>query len=231
MGGSVSSATKSLLAGEDWLAENIRATLFTTMPVEPNDLLANIAGLVPLNLTKRPGLHFESAEFEDGSLYVTVQPGRFDLTYADKTDPSSVSAIENPHVLNVGPLNKALRLFRPVAEKVFPTITSVARIGVGVIAIKIVDNNESAARVIKEYNPQLPVNPSTDSDIFWQYNRPRITNTFGGTINRLVKWQAVQQQLVRIIIPGPVTASTEALSGQIFVRMEGGREYSPYFGT
>lgn len=131
MGGSVSSATKSLLAGEDWLAENIRATLFTTMPVEPNDLLANIAGLVPLNLTKRPGLHFESAEFEDGSLYVTVQPGRFDLTYADKTDPSSVSAIENPHVLNVGPLNKALRLFRPVAEKVFPTITSVARIGGG----------------------------------------------------------------------------------------------------
>jgi hypothetical protein len=106
-----------------------------------------------------------------------------------------------------------------MAVKAASAIGSVIRVGLGVIAIMRVQSLVDAARVIKDHQPFLAINPDTDTDINWQRNRPRTAAAFKGSINCLVRWQSILQQRVRIFVPGPFTGpGTQA--GQAFARME-----------
>lgn len=201
---------------EGWLAESVRVTFF----VHPNTArlsgLADLFGMQPDQINDRPieAIHQEVASYDKGILILVQAPGRVDLIYSANQRPGLAP------LLHVGPLEDAFIRCSKMGELICEKIGPVTRIAIAPIAIQQVKNEPKSTELILRYFPELPVDPTTDLDVVWQFTRRRDATSFKGRINHVCRWQAHQTQLVAALPPAPVFSPPVDAVTVTFVRVE-----------
>jgi hypothetical protein len=178
----------------DWYAESLRVTFFVANDWKQEPLFAAISGVPPQEAIERvpTQLRQETGGVAGAHLTVVQQVGRIDVVLSSvPTNPSVPN--ENPFSW-IGKFVDALAILDGLTDKAAAAVSSALRVAFAPILLSPTATLEEANASLSLLLPFVSFDPANDTDIVWQINRRRRTESWG-LINRLARWEALQVQV------------------------------------
>ncbi len=197
------------LFDEGWRAESVRVTFFPREKLPSGIDLSSILDLIPERVSNFPGqgIRQEAAPFGRGQMFFSEAQGRLDIVYGT----SQQQTPEAPLVY-VGPLKEAFDHFGPLARAAASKVPPFTRMAVGSIGLYPTTDQVQTAELFLKHLPNLPVRPTSDSELYWALNRQRPAKSLLGRLNCIWKWQAHVNQLVATFVPFGAFSQSSASS-------------------
>jgi hypothetical protein len=188
--------------------ESLRFTAFlsTNERIGEQRWWAELTGAEPETRSSRLtlGLTQEAGPFQSYGLVLATNPGRVDWFLTPKQLEGAL-----PVPMRAGPFAETLPLFCDLMKHWFEASPDFARIALGVVLHKPMQNKLEAYRRLATYLPAVKIDPEGSSEFYYQVNRPRKSKTIEGLqINRLSKWSAA------LVVPFGLTFASP-VQGQI----------------
>jgi hypothetical protein len=195
-----------------WLAESLRFTAFPVAEqVNTPTVFGRVAGAEPEEEIKRPalGLRQEHGPYLGKRLTIVQQRAQTDLVLS--MSPASPEALQYGFV-TIGDLNEAIVHFEKAVVTWLESAPEVKRVALGLILLLPFESTPEAYRVLRSLLPLVDFDPNTESDVIWQINRPRNTNTEPKfTLNRLSNWRIIEVVSVQVSGTTPPRAAGPAI--------------------
>ena len=195
-----------------WQTLGLRATAFRVPPsrLEEPTWWVDLVGSPPDKVTLQPkiGLLQQEGPFGGGNLSLQVQLDRIDWNLAPKIDPSE-ELLEPP---SLGSFPDATNVFAKLAIQWLAVCPPVTRLAFGAAVFQPAADRVAGYRQVKEYLPDITLDPVGASDFLYQINRPRASaaGVAGLQINRLTKWSVMAFGSFRVVVtPGQLTSFAE----------------------
>ena len=183
----------------EWGIESARLTLFPTVTLQGMDVVQRIwrqlaEGVEPEESTSKTSAaaHIVHGPVGAGRLITATQPGRIDIQFTVEVDVAPVTYL-------LGPSGDVLPNFRDRLQPLVKDCPAVHRIAFGVVFLQPTDTRETGYRALERYLPALKLDAEGSSDLLYQINRPRPSQSVEGlSINRLMKWSVQSMNLVQM---------------------------------
>lgn len=195
----------------DWRAESLRVTGFTPGPwaETEEDLWTAIVGAPPEQINRRPREATASVEgsFEGARLVLAREAKRTDWIWVVNLD------VPLKEVPAIGEFATASRTFLSLIKTWFKRELPLSRLAWGGVLVLPVPSKEAGYRTLRNFLPQLEIDPVGSSDLLYQINRPRISQVVANLrVNRLYKWSVASRQSMSLglMLSG---AAAEAFAG------------------
>jgi hypothetical protein len=204
----------------DWEAESIRLSLFFARPLSDfPSLITTITGSEPTQVFERPkAARQEIAQGDLGHFFLTQEANRIVLVLGVPAQTGT----EQTNFASLGSYENAKKVFSEPAKAMIRNQTDgVIRLGFAPALIAPVADRVEGYEVLSKLLPSITVDPQNSEDIFWQINRPRISEVIGGRFNRLSKWTVIQVRAMAIEFTGGANIAASPLAPARFaVRVE-----------
>jgi len=200
--------------------ETLRVTAFLAPSTQVSEPAwwADLVGTQPETRNSRPGRgEFQDAgPLGDGTLVLSVQPGRVDWLLTPRQEAGAPSEIKW-----TGRFPDALEVFDPLIRRWLANCPPLIRLAFGAVVFEQVSDIVAGYRRLAEYLPGIQIDPEGSSDFFYQINRPR-NSTLVDTlrINRLSKWSVTQFLPFRLMVAPHLIQSLPIGSGELACRIE-----------
>jgi hypothetical protein len=204
-----------------WQAQVLRLTAFPS----PNAQFANkdwwtkLVRQPPESTSSQPRerLQKEVGSYQNAKLELTVEPLRIDWRYM--TEETQQGAMVSDATLGAFP--DAVDRFTELMNGwlAFEDVPSLVRLAFGAVLLQPQPDREGPYQLLARYLPFLDLTSSEVSDLVYQINRRRDSNTPipGLRLNRLGKWSAIQFTTFTV---SPITKSVETSEPTHACRLE-----------
>jgi hypothetical protein len=187
---------KVALGAIKWQAVTLRFTAFFPLGSEPSsDLWFSFTETQPEQATDQ-FVHLTREEIgtlNDMTFVVRRSPGRVDALLTI----GKIPAEGGTGIPYIGDFEDALLKFVPLADHWFKQKTNVIRLAFGAVLYAPAETMTKANELIKVLVPSLRISGESYSDLLFQINRPRPSQTLSDVrLNRLAKWQALPASIV-----------------------------------
>jgi hypothetical protein len=179
----------------DWNLESVRAVFYAEPSWRQRPLFASIAEREPDEVNKRTSFQFrqEAGAVSGGYLRVTQQGSCIDISFSDMpgrnvTDPDSPGYQQ---FYWIGPAHSSISIFDEFITKLDLLSMPVSRLAYILTLIYPTASMKEAMVKFKTLLPDVSFDPESDTDLFWQINKPRLIDGVG-RINCLSRYHVIQ---------------------------------------
>jgi hypothetical protein len=181
-----------------WQSEHLRLSGFLTPSNNLNSdgWWESVTGSQPESRTARPsrGEVVEVGNFLDGTLTLSIQPGRIDWTLTPAQAQLEDFDIQ---IKSVGRFPDIAKLFSAAMDKWLRVCPDLVRLAYGTVLLSPVKDRDAGYALVSRYLPSIKID-SSSRDFMYQINRPRPLEKDGLLINRLSKWSVAAHHRVRM---------------------------------
>ncbi len=193
------------MSSAPWLTETIRFSAFGDTPAYKSSLLLDLFGVQPDQVNERPAQSFRQEVARHGRFRIiaTRNPGQLDVVFADLADANVSDPTKSDYkpFLEIGDYDEIFPTIQPLIRRLLPDLKRCTQLAYAPTLLASARTQEDANRLLASKLPHVSFDPTQDTDVAWQINRPRASTNLSFRLNRVSKWHTMSVQLLRVFPP------------------------------